>query len=134
MSDLAEYLAGVVGVIEATSFEHHSLWCDYAEAGQKHGRRFPWNETGHGTLQQVGGIGNRPIWISILTATVDGHKLLFWHVTSPVADHDQCEAWLRVNLPETAFREDGRLNQSDPMNFTNVFPRVRQHLLQDTRP
>ncbi|MDF0490033.1 hypothetical protein PX554_18005 [Sphingomonas sp. H39-1-10] len=123
-SDLATYLDGVEGVVEATSYEKHMLWLEYAEDADKYGRpdhvRYSWSDTLHGTLENVGSIAGRPIWISVLTTTVDGMKLLFWHITSPVADHDQCDAWLEQHLPDTARRTDGTINRTDPMNFCNI--------------
>jgi len=122
------YLDGVVGVVEADSYASHMLWREYAKQAEKFALndgsiRYDWQSTGYGYGANVGEIGGRPIWISLLTNTIDGHKLLFWHVTSPVADYGKCEDWLIANLPPTAFRPDGFINQSDPTNFSNVFPR-----------
>jgi hypothetical protein len=119
----ADYLDGVVGYVEATSYEKHALWNEYAiEALPFHKgdtkTRYDWKETGSGYLANIGMIDGRPIWISLLTATVAGSKLLFWYVTSPVSDIDQCNAWLSANLPAAALN-----NRSDPMNFTHVLPR-----------
>ena len=123
-----KYLDGVVGVVEADSYASHMLWREYAKQAEKFSlndgsKRYDWQATSSGYCVNVGSIGGREIWISVLTHTVGGHKLLFWYVTSPVADYDKCEDWLIANLPPTAFRSDGFINQSDPMNFSNVFPR-----------
>lgn len=121
------YLDDVVGVVEADSYASHMLWLEHALDAAKYGppdrTRYEWIPTGHGYGQKVGEIDGRPIWISLLTNTVNGYKLLFWHATSPAVDYHQCEEWLKANLPTTAFRKDGCINRAEPMNFTNVFPR-----------
>lgn len=121
--ETTNYLDGVVGVVEANSFEHHALWRFNNE--RLDGRKMPWVETGNGYGPTVGEIDGRPVCISALTATVDGHKLLFYYAMSTAVDHDQVRTWLEKNLPTTAF-EGGdprkRLNHTDAMNFYNVFP------------
>jgi hypothetical protein len=118
-AEILAYLDGVVGVVEANSFEQHSLWKEAQ-------REFPrvWKDVGHGYGQIVGSIGSMPVWISLLTAVVDEQKLLFFYPTSRVVDWDLIDKWLEDNLPRRAFRKDGYLNKTDAMNFANVFPRV----------
>lgn len=127
MSDpqLDKYLLGVVGVVEATSFEQHALW-RFNDA-KLDGARLSWVETGHGFLPTVGEIDGRPVRVSVMTTTVDGHKILFFYATSAAVDHDQIDAWLKKTMPVTAFEDSDprkRLNRSDAMNFHNVLPRV----------
>lgn len=132
---IVEYLEGVVGVVEANSFESHQLWLNYANdptairyGGQRE-TRFEWKSTGSGYGACVGYVGNekkdRSIWISLLTVTVKGQKLLFYFVTGRYADYDVVREWLDKNMPSTAFRADDptRLNHVDAQNFHNVFTR-----------
>lgn len=135
-AELHTYLDGVTGAVEANSYEQHMLWLDYAEDAARYGRttanRYSWEPARGGPLVNIGAIAGRPIWVSLLTATVAGQKLLFWHVTSPVADHDQVEAWLKANLPATAIRDDGYINQTDPMNFCNILHRAARAATPET--
>jgi hypothetical protein len=114
---ITDYLSGVVGVVEATDNERHMLW----DANQRY-RKMTWEQARHGYGPVVGRLDDMPIAISILTANVDGHKLLFVHPTSVVVDHRQIDKWLTETLPQSAFREDGYINRVDAGNFINVFP------------
>jgi len=119
MSDYQEFLNGVVGVVEATSYESMCLWREYHLAREK-----SWVQDLGGYLPTVGHIDGRPVCLSLHINTVDGHKLLFIEATSQVVDHSMIEEWLKANLPATAFRDDGKyLNKENSMNFHNVFPR-----------
>ena len=117
--EMQKYLDGVMGVVEATNFEKHCLW----ENNQRSPRKRTWVETGHGFLEKVGFLADNPICISLLTAVVDDHKLLFTHPTSQVVDHRVIDAWMATHLPKSAYR-DGRINRIDAMNFHNIFPRL----------
>ena len=116
---MAEFLSGVVGVVEATSFEKHMLW---AENGRKPVPR-TWQENLSGLGETVGTVGSLPVCVSLSTALVDGRKLLFVDAVSRVVDHEMVDDWLRATLPRCAFREDGYLNRVDATNFHNVFVR-----------
>lgn len=117
---MEEFLDGVIGVVDANSYEQHSLWRECHE-----NRHMTWEQNLSGLGQTVGKIDDMPVHISLLTAVVKGHKLLFIHPTSQVVDHRMIDAWLKDNLPLTAFRDrDPRkwINRVDAMNFSNVFP------------
>lgn len=117
MSDkeMVEFLGGVVGAVEATSFERLCLW-------QERDKTKPWVQGLSGFLERVGEINDLPVCISLQVDEVDGHRLLFYNATSRAVDHDQIKTWLHANLPDTAKR-DGRVNRVDAMNFHNVFRR-----------
>lgn len=128
-TEITAYLEGVVGVVEATSYEKNCLWLHFAKDAEKYGGpssvRFDWQETGHGYGPTVGFLADMPVAISILTATVAGNKLLFWHAMSVVADHRLIEEWFKKNLPTSAFREGARrnyVNQTDANNFIDIIP------------
>ncbi len=149
---IKEYLEGVVGVVEANSFEYHSLWERFATDASRHGRNgsrtfeyhslwerfatdasrhgrngsrtFEWNGNSSGYGCTVGHLDGRPVAISLLTSTVDGNKLLFWYATSVVVDYDMIDKWLNENLPESAFQVNmpRLLNKTDATNFINIIP------------
>lgn len=117
---LADLMCGVIGIVEATRFEEHCLWRDSdTRSATSHGE---WVESGWGLLQTVGWLDSRPICISLGTATVGGHKVLFWHATSQVVDYVLIDRWFEEMLPQSARRPDGLPNRTDAMNFHNVFP------------
>ena len=117
--EVKAYLDGVIGVVEANSFESMCLWMQAKDSARS------WISTGHGYGPMIGRINNLPVCLSILTANVDGHKIVFIDATSEVSDWKLIDAWLQKNLPQSAMHEDGRVNKTDAMNFSNVFPRAQ---------
>lgn len=108
-----EFLQGVIGVVEATSFEYHQLWKDWED-------KSTWKSNNSGYGQVIGYLDSRPVFLSLRTAIIVGQKVLFIEPTSEVVDWKLIDTWLLVNLPETAMI-DKRINRTDAMNFTNVF-------------
>ncbi|MFG6083750.1 hypothetical protein ACEUZ9_005475 [Paracoccus litorisediminis] len=115
--EVKTYLEGVTGVVEANSFESLYLW----EENQRLTRR-EWVSTRHGFGPCIGQIDGRPIAISLMTATIDGQKILFLDATSVLIDWHLIDAWLEKNLPQSARLED-RINRTDALNFQNIFHR-----------
>ena len=122
--EMARFLEGVVGVVEATSCEQQYLWQDNRVDKFVGPAIKPWKENLAGCLQCVGHFAKAPIYISLRTAEIDGHKILFWNATSQVVDYRVIEAWMEANIPQSARRSDGYINQSDATNFRNVFHRM----------
>jgi hypothetical protein len=115
--DLTKLLDGVVGVVEANTFEQHALW----EQNERYGHR-KWVQNLSGRGVTVGHVGDMPVFISLITAEVSGCKLLFVNATSQVVDHRMVDEWLTAALPKSAFRDGGeRINRVDAANFCNVF-------------
>ena len=112
---VSEYLADIIGVVEATSFEQLCLWERYHE-------KYEWESTRHGYLPAIGSIDSRPIHVSLMTVTVKGHKILFWEATSVVVDHDMIKEWFTKYLPKSAFQSNSEyINSTDAQNFHNIF-------------
>lgn len=106
---LKEYMAGAIGLVEATSFERMCLWRShtanpYAE----------WNDKGTGFGHTVAFYNSRPIFVSLLTTTIDEHKVLFYEVTSRLVDYELVTKWFKRELPNIP-----KVNAS---NFYNIFP------------
>lgn len=117
--ELASFLDGVVGVVDANSYESMCLWQEY----DRQGRRDQWKSGGGGPLVTVGTVGRMPVCISLLVNEVEGNRLLFIDATSTVVDHRMIDAWLQKTMPVTAFEDNDprkRLNRADAMNFHNV--------------
>jgi len=109
---MKNFMSGVVGIVEASSYESMMLW------SENH-KKYDWKEGRSGFLVTVGFIGTKPVCISVLTPVINGHKLLFWHATSTVVDYDMIRKWIELAAPETAYSH-GHLNNTDAMNFHNV--------------
>jgi hypothetical protein len=117
--DLKKLFEGVVGVVEANSFESLCLWQKYHKE-----RGLSWEDSTGGPLVTIGRCDDRPVCISLFVNVIDGHRVLFMEPTSLVVDHQMIDNWLFQNLPITARKNDGKyLNKVDAMNFHNVLPR-----------
>jgi hypothetical protein len=120
MSQMQDFLDGVVGVVEANSYESMCLWQEWHK---KRGKT--WEQGLGGYLPTIGQLDGRPVVLSLFVHKIDGHHLLFIEPTSQVVDHQMIDAWLKANLPATAMRPGGEyLNRENAMNFHNVFPRT----------
>lgn len=109
-SELSKFLDGVVGVVEANSYEQLCIWQEFhQELGKS------WIQNPSGLLETVGHLGRMPVCISLFTVTVDGHKLLFIDPTSQVVDHRMIDAWVDKVLPHAG------KNRTNAMNFCNIF-------------
>lgn len=125
---MTTFLEGVVGAVDADRYAQHSLWADYAEEGARWGRqegiRYPWVSNNSGLMTCVGRHGDMEVWVSLTTAVVNGHKLLFYYGSGNFVDHGMIEKWMQTNLPETARFGPRGFNHTDADNFCNIFPRV----------
>jgi hypothetical protein len=117
--EMTEFLDGVVGVVEANSFEQHMLWSENRQ--RTHPRT--WEQLNPGLLETVGVLDGRPVCVSLHKVRVGGHLILFVDATSQVVDHEMIARWMADTMPRSALRENGIVNRTDAMNFHNVFPR-----------
>jgi hypothetical protein len=117
-AQMAKFLDGVTGVVEANSFECQMLW----EENQRLSKR-TWKSSGAGLMEVVGSLADMPVCISLFTAEVAAQKILFLDPTSQVVDHRMIDEWLEKTLPLSARREDGRVNRANAQNFHNIFRR-----------
>lgn len=122
ISEHADFLAGVVGVVEANNFEHLTLWKQYHHEADK-GRKLAWESGGSGPLVTVGKVDGNPVCISLNVDLVGGHRVLFIEATSQVIDWTLINKWLYKNLPSSAYRAGTQyINSHDASNFSNVLP------------
>lgn len=118
---IAKYMEGVVGVVDANSYESLALWREWHKDLGK-----SWEDSRGGYLVTVGHYMKRPVCLSMFVNVVDGHRILFIEATSAMVDHHLIDKWLKKNLPATAWANRGSgkyVNRVDSMNFHNVFPR-----------
>jgi hypothetical protein len=117
--ELSDFLSGVVGVVDANSFEALCLWKEYTEELGK-----PWIERSDGLMECVGELSGMPVNLSLTTAIVDGRKLLFIDAISQVVDNRLIDKWLVETMPVSAMKAPGHINRTNAMNFHNVFPKA----------
>jgi hypothetical protein len=118
--EIDEYLSNAIGIVDANSFEVHMLW---KEATQYRNRR-DWEQIGHGYSETVGHLNNMPVCVSVNSAIIDGHKIIFIDAKSRIVDHRMIDTWLEKTFPKSAFKEDGRINRTNADGFHNIFPSV----------
>jgi hypothetical protein len=111
-----KFFEGAIGCVEANSFERMCIYRNNDKASDS------WKDSGEGYGAPVGDVLGKPVYISLNSAVVNGHKVIFYYPTSVMVDHNLILDWMRGNMPETAFKND-RLNTVDAMNFHNVLPR-----------
>lgn len=116
-AEMRDFLAGVIGVVEANYFEHQMLW----EENDRAPNKMTWEQIRHHLIETVGRCADMPVCISLVKAQVMGRLLLFVHPTSRVVDHLMIDNWLKKTLPPTALRPGGYVNKVDAMNFCDVF-------------
>lgn len=103
VTTLEETLPKVQYIIEATSFEQHCLW-------EKYHDRVEWKQhlSGHGKI--IGRVDDRPIFMSFLYASIDGVLVLFWTLTSELADYNMAEKFLKEHTKVTSRFADAQNN------------------------
>jgi hypothetical protein len=111
-------LEGVVGFIEANSFEQHSIYKEALEAK----RTYVGQTSGY--ILQAGTFHEYDVWVSVTFATISGQRLAFYYPTSRYVDYELVRKWIESVAPESA-KEDGRLVHSDGMNWHNALRRER---------
>ncbi|AGH31511.1 hypothetical protein LOKG_00075 [Loktanella phage pCB2051-A] len=114
--EVKKFLDGAIGCVEANSFERMSLYGDFDKAADD------WKDNTSGLGITLGMVAKMPVCISLNSAVVNGHKIIFYSATSVMVDWRMVTDWLKAHMPETAFKDE-RLNKVDAMNFHNVFPR-----------
>jgi hypothetical protein len=89
-------LKTTVYVVEATSFEQHCLWNQFASDSCNNYKGYPkvkWEQL-HGWYVNVGKIGKRECWVSMSFARINGQLIMFYYPTSQVSDSVQTEKWI----------------------------------------
>lgn len=115
---VAEALAGVMFVVEATDFEKQYLWTS-------HHKNVTWDSRAGGYLVTVGHLDDRPVCLSIWFAQIDGQRVMFFHATSQVVDYRMVDAWLNANCSPT-WDAGTRKARTDAQNFHLCLEAIRQ--------
>lgn len=111
--EMVRFLDGVAGVVIASREEMQAAW----ERNQSYGdKKRTWESNNSGLGELVGHLEeDRPVYITLWTAKIDGHKILFVDATSQVVDWAMIDEWIAVNLPDAL--------KTDATNWTHAIPR-----------
>lgn len=118
--EVASFIAGASGLVEATTNERHQIW-----SRNNASNICTWVENNSGYGVQVGSLAGRPVCISINKAKLDGQDVIFWHATSEAVDYRLINGWWERNAPDTARDGFGNIRTADASNWTHVLPRGR---------
>jgi hypothetical protein len=120
-----------VFVVEASSFEHQSLWERWAkQSASPVNSLLDWRDCGRGWLIQVGTLDRRPINLNISGATLNGYNVLFYEAVSQVIDWAQIEKWFKKHCwPK--WDNGTRRAHCDAMNFHHCVEVVSLRLLNN---
>lgn len=127
--EVLNFCKGVTGVVEATDCERNFLWREnaveaeglatYAKSIKGSFPRVRWTNRGMMLSREIGKIGRRPIWIQFSYAQIRGQNILFWTLTSGLADHTMANKYLDAlfkKLDVTIY-----VHRTDASNFHNAF-------------
>lgn len=91
------FFKDVYAFVEANSYEHTQLWStNSSESNHKWWNGVNWSsKTSVGYLYTVGYINKRPIVISVIPEIINNKKVIFWKITSELADFKMTKDWLR---------------------------------------
>lgn len=106
ITDIVATLPRVGHVVEANDYEQLTLW-------QKYHGSVEWLECSHGQGKTIGYIDNRCVFMSLRYAQINSVLVLFWHLTSEVADYKMANLWLRENVD---LLKDGNVRINDAQN------------------
>lgn len=114
-------------VVEATSFEQHCLWQQFAENSpyriSQYGR-LRWEQM-DGWLITIGHIEDHPVCMTVSWAKINGHLVMFWDQCSRVTDSVMAEAWINEHF-KGKWDNGNRLAQTDANNFHHCVHAIRE--------
>lgn len=117
----------VVFLVEANSYEQHSLWADFHyEPHKNHPHITDWQEISLGHMICIGEIKKRPICVTIHYAIINGKKIGFYDGVSALVDHSMINEWLDYWFFDKREWEQGRKPHCDAMNFHNCLRALRE--------
>lgn len=123
---IRNYLANCEGAVEANSYETMCLWKELSVEAKRFGwgnGDYDWVQNNSGCGCGIGEVAGKPVFVSLLTNTINGQEILFYEATSQIVDHEMVEEWLKEALPDKAKYSGGYVNKTNAMNFTNILKR-----------
>lgn len=96
-------------LVEANSFEKHTLWREWHE-------KLTWQQENPGESVTIGHLDDRPVCVSFFWDTIGGKLICFYDAHSAVVDWTMINDWLRKHF--TGRWDSGtRWAHTDAMNF-----------------
>lgn len=134
--EIKSLLDGIAFVVEATSYEQLSLWQQWSTEAQKGDLAWTppkrlrtnfvaWEGDRAGWMVEVGKVNGAPVCISMMGATLDGVRVLFYEATSRVVDWGMIEAWFKENC-WPRWDSGTRRAHCDAMNFHHCLDAIRE--------
>lgn len=113
-------LRNCVAFLEATSFESHILWRDWANQAPYHAPDSPgklrvdWESPSMGYGIHLGTVENLPVMVSVRIIKIDGQPVCVWEMTSRMVDYDMMEKFIVDLKPE--FKDDLATRRNNASN------------------
>ena len=114
-SSIQEILDGTVVIVEANSFERHTLWQNNQNRALD--SRLNWESENSGQGMQAN-LHGRPVCFTLWPAWIEGKKIIFWEATSQLVDYKMITDWFDKNLPD--------IRRYDANNFHNAVAQIKQ--------
>jgi hypothetical protein len=113
-----ELLKHTLFVVEATSFEQHTLWEQHSkQSTHQRYKMIPyWEQINPGHMIRVGGSKKRPYNITVNWYRIEGQLVMFWEGCSLICHYGKAREWIEKHFKG---KWDGghRLATTDAMNF-----------------
>ena len=116
--EIKKYMDGVVGVLEANSFETLSIWKMYNTTNEAKGT-FDQERNGGYLVYVARSEDGSVVTISLSRFTFNGMSILVYSDESEIVDHSLIDQWIEKYAPPTAWK-NGRLNKTNATNHGNL--------------
>lgn len=92
--------------IEADSYAYHMIWKQYFYDIAPEKRQYDFVQDNSGLGHEIGKIGGKSVVLQFNWWIINGHRVLFYHVMSQVADWEMVEKWLKKNMAHLKYKTD----------------------------
>lgn len=116
-------LSKTLFIVEATSFEQHSIWEKNRDG--RFASHFEWQHIPDGWLVEVGEINSKPCCISVSWAKIEGYLVMFYHPTSRMVDWQMIEAWISESF-QGKWDSGTRKAKTDAQNFHHCVDAINE--------
>ena len=115
--EVKRYMDGIEGVLEANNYETLAIWRDAKE--HKH-FTFEQERNGGYLVTIARAEDGTVICLSIQLYRLDDKKILVIEPTSRYVDYELVDKWLKKHIPDSAYKDETRINKTDAMNVGNL--------------
>lgn len=121
---IEERLAQTIFLVEATQNEQHSLWFMFTSGGARYLAK-KWKQISPSLGIEMGSLDNRPVFVQIDWAEIDGALIGFWEPTSEVVDYAQIKKWFEEHYKAT-YDDGTRPATCNSSNFHQCVNAIKQ--------